>query len=47
MWSEQDMPFHGLAYRQMVKDAPEDFFRALRTGQFVADSVTVRPPSGR
>jgi len=47
MWSERDMPFHELAYRQMVKDAPEDFFRALRTGQFVADSVTVRPPSGR
>jgi ADP-ribose pyrophosphatase YjhB (NUDIX family) len=42
-WSEPEMPFHELAFRKMVKDAPEDFYRCLRSGEFRADAVTVRP----
>jgi len=41
-WSQSDLPFHQLAYRDMVKGAPEDFFSCLSTGVFVADSVTIR-----
>ena len=46
-WSETDLPFRELAFRDMVKGAPEDFYRSMRTGDFAADCVTIRPSQGK
>jgi ADP-ribose pyrophosphatase YjhB (NUDIX family) len=48
-WSEKEFPVEQLAFREMLHDMPEDFFRGLRTGEFPIASVTLRPaaPSSR
>jgi ADP-ribose pyrophosphatase YjhB (NUDIX family) len=42
LWSEAEFPVQEFVFRQMIKDAPESFFRCLRTGKFPVVCATVR-----
>jgi len=43
LWAEAEFPVTEFAFRDMLKDVPDDFFRCLRIHDFPILSVTIRP----
>ena len=43
MYSEADVPLREFAFREMLTDVPEGFFRSLRSGEFMVFSETAKP----
>jgi ADP-ribose pyrophosphatase YjhB (NUDIX family) len=45
LWSEAEFPVQQFAFRELLEDVPEDFFRCLRHREFPIVAVTVRERS--